>query len=254
MNIIILGAGTAIPMADYSSPSLAMLIEGKAFLFDIGPDALHQIARTEIDFNKIENIFITHFHPDHTSGLIHLLFATRNPDMIKTRKPFTITGPKGIKTLVLKLEEAYHDWLSLPPGLLKIDELDIGKSEKRIFSEFTITSKRVRHSEHSIAYRIEDRSGKSFVYSGDTEYCDGIIELAYNCDLLVLECSFPEGKYIEGHLTPSQAGKIADQARAKRLVLVHFYPEVLKTDIESECRKSYKGEISLGRDLMSFII
>jgi ribonuclease BN (tRNA processing enzyme) len=169
MNIIILGAGTAIPMVNYSSPSFVMQIEDKAFLFDIGPDALHQLAKTEIDIKKIENVFITHFHPDHTAGLIHLLFATRNPDIIKTRKPFTITGPKGIKTFILKLEEAYHSWLSLPPGLLNIDELKIDQNEKRIFSEFTITSKHVRHSEHSIAYRVEDISGKSVVYSGDTE-------------------------------------------------------------------------------------
>ena len=254
MNIIILGAGTAIPMVNYSCPSFVMQIEDKAFLFDIGPDALHQLARTEIDIKKIENVFITHFHPDHTAGLIHLLFATRNPDIIKTRKPFTITGPKGIKTLILKLEEAYYNWLSLPPGLLNIDELKIDQDETRIFPEFIITSKRVRHSEHSIAYRVEYGSGKSVVYSGDTEYCDGIIELAYNCDLLVLECSFPEGKSIEGHLTPSLAGKIAKEVRAKRLVLLHFYPEVLKTDIESECRKSYNGEILLGRDLMSISI
>ena len=97
---------------------------------------------------------------------------------------------------------------------------------------------------------MEDGSGKTFVYSGDTGYCEEIIDLSYDCDLLILECSFPDGKNIEGHLTPTLAGKIAHLARAKRLILTHFYPAVLKTDIKKACEKVYEGEIILGKDFM----
>jgi len=30
--------------------------------------------------------------------------------------------------------------------------------------------------------------------SGDTDYCQNIIDLAFEVDILVLECSFPTGK------------------------------------------------------------
>jgi len=60
----------------------------------------------------------------------------------------------------------------------------------------------------------------------------------------------PLREEIEVHLTPSLAGKIATQAGVRRLLLGHFYPEVLKTDITAECRKTYDGELILGRDLL----
>ena len=250
MDIIILGAGTGIPIADFSSPSLALLTENRCALFDIGPGTLHRLIKADINFVNIDNIFITHFHPDHTADLVHLLFATRNPEVLEKKRPFTITGPAGIKTLIHKLEDAYDNWLSLPSGLLNIVELDVEKMEKIEYPDFVILSKHIIHSEKSIAYRVKDNAGKTFVYSGDTGYCDEIIDLAYDSDLLVLECSFPDEKNIEGHLTPSLAGKIAHQAMAKKLALVHFYPEVLKTDIKNTCGKIYKGEIILGRDFM----
>ena len=115
-------------------------------------------------------------------------------------------------------------------------------------------SQPIRHTPNSLAYRIHDRSGGSFDYSGDTSYCDEIVDVASDCDLLILECSYPEGEDVEGHLTPSQAGRIATLAGSKKLLLIHFYPEVLGTDIAMDCRKTYKGELILGRDMLHISI
>ena len=82
----------------------------------------------------------------------------------------------------------------------------------------------------------------------------GIVELAKGADLLILECSFPDDEAIAGHLTPSEAGEIAARAGVKRLVLTHFYPEILTTDIEAECRKTYQGDLLLATDLMSLSV
>ena len=90
----------------------------------------------------------------------------------------------------------------------------------------------------------------SLVYSGDTGFCDEIVSLADGTDLLILECSFPDDMKIEGHLTPSQAGRIASLAGVKKLLLTHFYSECLATDITTQCRKTYGGELVLARDLL----
>jgi ribonuclease BN (tRNA processing enzyme) len=55
---------------------------------------------------------------------------------------------------------------------------------------------------------------------------------------------------VEGHLTPSLAGRIAAEAGAKKLLLTHFYPECESADIEAQCRKTYDGPLILARDLM----
>ena len=250
MELIILGSGTAIPMNDRASPSLALLIEGQLALFDMGPGALRQLTKAGLNHEEIKHVFLTHFHPDHTADLIHLLFATKNPTILKRRAPFTITGPHGTKEFIDGLKAAYRDWLTLPTEIMGIDELDAGGKDKRNYSGIGIMTCPVSHTPNSIAYRVEDGQGKIFVYSGDTGFCNEIVTLAEGADLLILEASFPDGEEVEGHLTPSGAGRIASLAGVKRLVLTHFYPECLATDIAAQCRRSFGGELTLGSDLL----
>jgi ribonuclease BN (tRNA processing enzyme) len=101
-----------------------------------------------------------------------------------------------------------------------------------------------------VAYRLEDPAGKSAVYSGDTGFCEEVVQLARGANLLILEASFPDGQEVEGHLTPSQAGRMASLATVERLVLTHFYPECLATDIAAQCRKTYGGPLTLATDFL----
>ena len=250
MELIILGSGTGQPLVDRGSPSLALRLDGRLVLFDIGPGTLHQLSRIGIHHDKIQHIFISHFHPDHTADLIHFLFATRHPPILEKRDPFMITGPQGTKDFFKKMQKVYGKWLTMPSDIMVVEELEIQKTDKREYKTFDIVSQPVRHTPQSLAYRVLFASGKSFVYSGDTGLCSEIVDLARGTDLLILECSFPDGDDVEGHLTPSQAGQIARSAGVNKLLLVHFYPEVLATDMAKQCRRTYAGELILGRDLL----
>jgi ribonuclease BN (tRNA processing enzyme) len=90
------------------------------------------------------------------------------------------------------------------------------------------------------------------VYSGDTDMCDSLERLARRTDLFVCESALPDDQKVPGHLTPSLAGKIASRAEAKRLVLTHLYPPSEGVDIVKQARSTYKGEIVMAEDLMSF--
>jgi ribonuclease BN (tRNA processing enzyme) len=250
MNLIILGSGTAIPRCDRCSPSLAMMIEGRPILFDMGPGTLRQLTRAGIDYEQIEWVFLTHFHPDHTADLVHLLFASRNPAVLKRRRPFRVAGPPGTARLIAALQEAYPGWLTLPPEIMGIEERDIKTTYRKDYGIFTVIATPTDHTPNSLAYRVEDREGKSVVYSGDTGFCDAVVELAQGADLLILESSFPDGHECDGHLSPSSAGRMAALAGVERLVLIHFYPECLRTDVAAQCRRTYKGELVLGEDLL----
>jgi ribonuclease BN (tRNA processing enzyme) len=254
MEVIILGSGTAVPLAERASPSVAIFIEDQFLLMDIGPGTVRQLAIAGLNHEDIDYIGISHFHPDHTADLIHLIFATRYPPILNKRKPFTIIGPKGFNRFLELLKRAYGDWLDLPDGLMKIEELNTGGKDKKEFDNFALLSAPLNHTPQSLGFRIEDNSGRVVVYSGDTGYCEAIVDLARGADLLILESSFPDGQEIAGHLTPSQAGNIATRSGVKRLLLTHFYPECLKSDIETQCRKTYQGELILPVDLMSLSV
>jgi len=250
MKVIILGSGTTVPLAERASPSIAVFIDKEFLLMDIGPGTVRQLAVAGLKHEDIDYVAISHFHPDHTADLIHLIFATRHPPVIEKRKPFTMIGPKGFSGFLEGLKKPYGTWLDLPSGLMEIEELHINERDRRQFNGFTLLSAPLRHTAQSIGFRIEDNSGNIVVYSGDTGYCEGLVDLARGAGLLILESSFPDGQGVEGHLTPSQAGEIATSSGAKRLVLTHFYPECLRSDIEGQCRKTYQGELILATDLL----
>ena len=251
MELIILGSGTSIPLIDRGSPALAVMIDNTPVLLDMGPGTLHQINRAGLDFRQIRQIFITHLHPDHTADLIHFLFACRNPGIIDQRSPFTLFGPTGLRDLIRDLQHAYPDWLTLPSELMTVYEIATGRNTQMDFPGFKLISGPAEHTRYSLAYGIEDsETGKRIVCSGDTGFSEDIISLAKGADLLVLECSFPDDNPIAGHLTPSQAGQMAAVAHVKHLVLTHFYPEVLETDIEGQCRRTYEGKLTLAEDFM----
>jgi ribonuclease BN (tRNA processing enzyme) len=254
MKLIILGSGTGNPSNDRASPALVLYTGSEITLLDIGPGTLRQLARIGITHERINRIFITHFHPDHTGDLVHFLFATKDPLTIETREPFLIAGPRGLETFIRGLQTAYGKWLDVPSHIMRVQELDTHGRETRKYENYRVETQSTKHTSHSLAYRIEGIKGHTLVYSGDTEYCQEIISLAKNCDLLILECSFPDDQPVEGHMTPSEAGRVATLAGVKKLLLLHFYPEVLATDIAISCRKTYKGELILARDLMHILL
>ncbi|MFP3927437.1 MAG: MBL fold metallo-hydrolase [Desulfobacteraceae bacterium] len=248
--ITVLGSGTAQPMPDRAGPCLLLEHEGCKTLMDIGPGALRQLRRIGISHWEVDQILITHFHPDHIGDLVHMLFATRHPRVLKDRKPLLLSGPPGLRRLVERLEEAWHPWLSLPAEILSVKELTPGRQDRRESGEKVVGAVWTGHTPTSLAYRLSLPSGRSIVYSGDTGPAPELIDLAKDCDLLILECSFPDGAEAPGHLTPLSAGKLAASAEARKLLLIHFYHEVLETDITGACRRVFKGELVLGRDLL----
>lgn len=250
MQLTVLGSGTSIPLTYKASPSIMLNVDGNILLLDMGPGTLRQLARAGISNNSINHVLFSHFHPDHTADLIHFLFVTRNPNLFDKRKPFILSGSRGLKTLISKLQSAYPGWLEIPEDKMTIEEFSNIEATANIYKKYTISTYPVDHTESSLAYRIEDKKGKSIVYAGDMGFYEGISSFAAETDLLILECSLPEGGSTEGHLTPAQAGHLASLSGVQKLMLVHFYPEVMSTDITGECRKFYNGELILGRDML----
>ncbi len=249
-HITVLGSGTAQPLPDRGSPCLLLEQAGRITLLDLGPGALRQLIRVGIPHWAVDQVLVTHFHPDHTGDLVHLLFATRRPEIMSARKPLRLSGPPGFRELIRRLEEVWEPWLTLPEEILTVDELSPDQARAGGMGDHPAGAAWTGHTDSSLAYRLECPSGGSVVYSGDTGSSQDLISLAKNCDLLILECSFPDGGEVAGHLTPASAGELAAAAEARKLLLLHFYPEVLATDIAGACRRAFKGELILGRDLL----
>ena len=250
ISITILGSGTCVPSLERSSCAVLIETGNSKVLLDSGPGTMRRLLETGKTIFDLSHIFYSHLHPDHTSELVPLIFATKYPDSQQRKKQLTICAGNGFSKFYTGLKHVYGNWIELTLGLLQILELDVSGPDSISFDDFTVKSVPVEHNPESLAYRITGSHGKSVVYSGDTDYSNNLISLAQDADLLICESALPDDLKVSGHLTPSIAGEIAARADVGKLVLTHFYPECDRVDIEKECRKAYKGPLVLAEDLM----
>ena len=253
MKLTILGSGTCVPSLRRSSCSFVIETDDKELLFDIGAGTIRRLLEADIAINKITHIFLSHLHPDHTGELISFLFSSKYPKLLRNNNPLTIIAGKGFKKFFDGLRNVYGNWIEFDPGLLSIVEMDTSCEDQLSINDLVIRTIPVKHTEESIAYRIE-KNGKSITYSGDTDTCDSLITLAEGTDIFICESAMPDDLKVDNHLSPSSAGIIAKKAGVKKMILTHFYPECDKTDIAKECRRTYDGELVLAEDLMTLLI
>lgn len=247
MELIILGSGCGVPSLTRGSPGLVMKVGDEPFLFDSGCGTLERLMRVSISYQRINHIFYTHRHTDHTIELASFLLATNITPGFQREQELFIIGPKGFQRFYEKFLSLYP-WLK--PQSYQIHVREVWQGPLRT-SHFLVEARPTGHTSDSVGYRVETE-GKAIVYSGDAIYCESLVQLAKKADLLILECSFPNELEVEGHLTPALAGKIATEAQAKRLVLTHFYPVCDGYDIEGQCRAAFDGEVIVAHDLMRF--
>lgn len=248
-ELFILGSGTGIPSLKRASPGYLVCVGSDRLLLDGGSGTLRRLLEAGIQHDEVDFLFYSHFHPDHSLDIISFLFASRIPEHPR-RKKLTLTGPKGLRTFYQKAVALYGNSIEAQGYELEIHE--VADDELR-FNRWKVAARTVKHIEYSVGYRIE-YDGRTIAYSGDTGYCQGIVELGRNVDLLLLECSFPNRPGIEGHLTAGRAGQIAREAQCKKLVLTHFYPPCEKEDVLQQAGEQYAGEIILAQDLMKLTV
>ena len=250
-QLIFLGTGTGVPSPDRASPAIILKLPDTNVLIDLGPGTLRQLAKISVSVTAIDYILLTHLHPDHSADLAPFLFGTRYPPYLKNRRPIQLLAGTDFDSFYKTLIALFGRWIELPDGLLRVLTLPQDRSFKKIFPHFSLLSTPVRHSSSSLGYRINLHNRKVLVFSGDSDYSDSLVELAKKSDLLILECSFPEEQKVEGHLTPSLAGRIAREAGAKQLILTHFFPECQGRDLVAPCAREYSGNIILAEDFLT---
>ena len=250
ITVTILGSGTIVPSLARSTCSFLLEAAGMKLLFDIGPGTMRRLLEAGTTIGEIDVLLLSHLHPDHSGELVSFLFATKYSETYRRRRPLILAGARGLQKFFDGLTAVYGDWIVLPEDLFSLRELDNRKPDALAGGQMAVRSRPVVHTEGSIGYRVEVPGGVSVAYSGDTDLCDGLVKLARDVNLFICECSLPDGIKVPGHLTPSKAGEAATRAGAKRLVLTHFYPECDGADIETQCRKTWQGPLTLAEDLM----
>ncbi len=246
MELVTIGTGTVAPSGRRTSAAHLVTRDDLCVLFDCGPGTLHRMAEFDLPWSRLTHVVISHFHPDHFAELPPLLFALKHTARPPRSEQLTIVGPVGLKDLVNRLALAFGPWVATPGFPVVLREI-APQAPMPLLDEVTLEAFPTPHTTESLAFSVLAPEGR-LVYTGDTGPSAELAHWAAGCDLLLAECSLPEEMALDVHLTPEQAGELADAAGAKQLVLTHFYPPVELTDPAAAAATRFEGPVTAAND------
>ena len=250
MEITVVGSGTVVPRLERRQSCVVVRTGAQMLVFDLGSGTLRGMLRSSLDPLAVDRIFFTHFHPDHTVDAVPLLFAINYGAPEKRTLPLYVTGPEPFLRFWGSVMEVWGEWMAGDYATI-VSELPRECLSSIDLASCQLSWAPAEHRSESIAYRL-DAEGGAFVYTGDTEYSQSVVELARGADTLLIECSFPDEASVPGHLTPSGVARIASEASVRRVVLTHIYPAVDELDLLTEVGRGYAGEVIVAEDGLEF--
>jgi ribonuclease BN (tRNA processing enzyme) len=243
----VLGSGTSVP-SHRLAPAHLVRAADTALLVDCGSGCTTSLFRAGVTLDRLDGVFLTHLHPDHTGDLVPLLFALVNPVHPTRSADLPIRGPEGVMAHLEALETTYGRWVR--PRTCEVRALELADRQSVSVGSLTCTPFSVTHTgKPSFAYRFE-LGGLVLCLSGDSGPCDGLLEAARGAHLLVCECAALDidGGEAEGHMSPTQVGHLAREAGCRRVVLTHLYDHVERAGPVELVRAVFDGEVELARD------
>jgi ribonuclease Z len=245
-RVIILGSSNAVPTLKAENTHMVLVGENRTVLIDTVSTPVIRLEQAGVDLHSITDIVITHFHPDHVSGLPLLLMDLW---LLGRKAPINIYGLDHAIDRVETMLDLYHwkDW----PNFFSVVFSRLPASELTTVldcPEFLIQSSPVHHMIPTIGLRFEFKdSGKVLAYSCDTEPCDEVVRLSQSADVLIHEATGASF----GHSSAKQAGEIATKAGVSNLYLIHYTTAVqTSVDLIAEAGETFNGKIKLARDFM----
>ncbi|NPV27171.1 MAG: MBL fold metallo-hydrolase [Firmicutes bacterium] len=248
MRLTVLGCWSPYPRAGGACSSYLLEIGHLKLLLDCGNGSFSQLQRV-FDFRRLDGVLVSHFHADHSADLFCLEHAVAGSQRDGSRRaPLKVVVPG----------EPQMNFESL---LKKKEVLEVITWEKLVSGLFTSVSLAALPTTHPLAcYAVsitETSTGHKIVYTADTAWMDGLITFARDADLLVCEASLLERDHAYrsvGHLTATEAGRLARLARVKRLLLTHLWPEYDLPTLLEEARQEFLGEIKLATEGLCLLV
>ena len=151
-----LGTTASIPTKYRNHPAVYIKYRGKeesCVLFDCGEGTQRQIFTAGLNFMRLDNVFITHWHADHFAGLLGLA-GTMNLE--GREKPLNVYGPEADKFVAVMSELGYWQQGFVIRGIdVPYKGTDIAKIHDD--DEFEVLAAPAAHSIPAVAYALREK-------------------------------------------------------------------------------------------------
>jgi ribonuclease BN (tRNA processing enzyme) len=272
-QVVMLGTGTPRADPSRSGPAVAVIYNGRAYLFDSGPGVVRRAAAAAgrlkiaaLEAPKLNRVFLTHLHSDHTLGLPDLIFS---PWVLGRKEPLDLYGPQGTTAMADHLEAAWEQDIDIRVHGLErasatgyqVTAHDVEAGVVYREGGLTVTAFEVHHGSwpQAFGYRI-DTPDRSIVISGDCNPSPALLDACHGCDVLLhevyslVDAKRPEPGWIEYlrefHTSTAELAQIAVKTQPKLLVLYHqLIRGTTDKALLKDVRKDYPGRVVSARDL-----
>ena len=283
-RVYVLGAGTPTPTAARFGSAFAVGIGEERLMVDCGPAATHKLVKAGLWPTDIDYLFFTHHHFDHDIDYPCFLLCRWDQSTGKENalRAFGPALTERITRGILDESEGVfaHDWKArvghplsqrihvnrggtLPRKPPEVSARDVGPGLVFSGSDWQVSAAPAEHVQpflDSLAYRFDTPAG-SVVFTGDTQPCESVVELARGADVMLCMCWDDQEIMDADGESPGQCGtlgaaRMAQAAGVKRLALVHIGPHLSQPGAREkgigDVRQIYDGELLFTDELTHF--
>ncbi len=260
MQLTVLGCWAPYPRPGEACSGYLVKNESTVMMLEAGHGSFARLTK-HIDYRQLDGVVITHYHPDHYADihcLRHAIEGARRDGRMENKiKLFIPPKPSEIYRELAGFTKAFDvvNIAELPtselpaalPGELTPGSSSSVSAKTAQLNELTLYFIPILHILPGYAVRISQGKQLSLFFSSDTAPTPEISRVASNVDLLLCEASGlnkDADKMAGLHMTSRQAGELARQVRAARLILTHFWPEYNVDDLLAEAGEAFGSAVS----------
>jgi ribonuclease BN (tRNA processing enzyme) len=230
LECVILGEYGPFPAPGGACSGYLLRCEGVSVLMDCGPGALSRLLTYQAP-EALDAVVLSHLHFDHMSDLLSMGYALETAGR-KDLPLYLPDGPQRVRDLLAKG----------PYALMPMEDFVLGNMA------FSFCP--ARHPVPSFSLRVR-HGDRALLYTGDTNWHEGLLPFAKGCDLVLADAALPEDLWSESapHLCPRLCGELARDAGAGELALTHLRPDADSDRVLAQAREVFP-EARLAREGM----
>jgi ribonuclease BN (tRNA processing enzyme) len=248
-RLVVLGSCGAWPEPRRACAGFLLEHDGYRVALDLGYATLPPLlsALNSVVAEGLHAVVVTHDHPDHVVDLHGLMRARLYTHPQRPR--IALYAPEAVLERIASLEdgdrsltERVFAWRPLPA-----DAYDVGP--------FRLESWALPHYVPNAGVRLST-AGLTVAYTGDTGPDPALAEVGRDADLYIVDSTDhhqqggspqPPGER-SMNLTAREAGDAARAARARRLLLTHFWPGNDRDRSREEAAEVFAGEVLIANE------
>lgn len=225
MKLHILGCGDAFGSGGRNTSGYLVESGERLFLLDCGPTTLPAMKRAGFSPARLDAVFLSHLHGDHSGGLPFFFTDYLHED--RRERPLHIAGPEGTEERVRGLFQWMFGERMEPRALPPTDFHVLQPDCEETIAGIRLLPFRVPHQVRDVSLGLKvSHGGKTLLFSGDSAWTDDFVVHARGADLFLCECCYFD-RATPAHMSYRKLEENLSRLECKNILLTHLGEEML---------------------------